>query len=64
MRATKDLDAWLIKWVRRQGGRPEVLEGRVALEGLGERHAALGAEVVALEPAHTVKGKVRRSKFS
>ena len=55
MRATKDLDAWLIKWVRRQGDRPEVLEGRVALEGLGERLATLGAELVVAKPSHTVK---------
>ena len=42
---------------RWQGSRLELLEGGIALEGLGERHAALGAEVVATEPAHTAKGK-------
>ena len=43
-------------WVRSQGSRLEPLEGGVALERLGERHAALGAEVVAVEAAHTAKG--------
>ena len=38
-----------------QGSRLEVREGGVALEGLGERHAALGAELVVAEPAHTAK---------
>ena len=51
-------------WVRRQGSRPEVLEGGVALERLSERHAALGAELVAVEPAHTAKGRVRRGECS
>ena len=44
-------------WVRSQGSRPELLEGGVALERLGERHATLGAELVEAEPAHTAKGK-------
>ena len=43
------------EWVRRQGSRLEVLEGGVALERLGERHAAFAAELVAAEPAHTAK---------
>ena len=43
------------EWVRWQGSRPELCEGRVALEGLGERHATLGAEGVAVEPVHTAK---------
>ena len=42
-------------WVRWQGSRPERLEGGVALQGLGERHATLRAEVVAVEAAHTAK---------
>ena len=42
-------------WVRWQGSRPELREGGVALEGLGERHATLGAELVAVEPAQTAK---------
>ena len=42
-------------WVRWQGSRLELLEGGIALQGLGERHATLGAEVVAAEAAHTVK---------
>ena len=41
--------------VRWQGSRPELFEGGVALEGLGERHAALGAELIGVEPAHTAK---------
>ena len=45
--------------VQGQGSRHEVLEGGVALEGLGDRHAALGAEPVAAEPTHTAKGRVR-----
>ena len=40
-----------------QGSRPERLEGLVALEGLGERHATLGAELVFGEAAHTAKRK-------
>ena len=51
-------------WVRWQGSRLKLLEGLVALEGLGERHAALGAEVVAVEPAHTAKGMVSRGEGS
>ena len=43
------------EWVQWQRSRPERLEGGVALERLGERHAALGAELVAVEPAHTAK---------
>ena len=39
----------------RRGSRPEHLQGRIALQGLGECHATLGAEVVVAEPAHTVK---------
>ena len=50
------------KWVRWLGSRPEALEGGVALEGLGERHATLGAELVEPEPAHTAKGSVGRGK--
>ena len=42
-------------WFRWQGSILEPLEGGVALEGLGERHATLGAELVVLEPAHTAK---------
>ena len=42
-------------WVRSPDSRLELLEGRVALEGLGEHHAALGAKVVGIEPAHTEK---------
>ena len=49
-------------WVRWRGSRLEELEGGVALERLGERHAALGAELVEFEPAHTAtegeKGQV------
>ena len=52
------------EWVRWLSSRPELLEGRVALEGLGERHAALGAELVAAEPAHTANGRVRRGECS
>ena len=52
------------EWVRRQGSRLEVLEGGVALERLGERHANLGAELVVAEPAHTAKGRVRRGECS
>ena len=44
-------------WVRWQGSRPEPLQGSVALEGLGERHATLGAELVFGEAAHTAKRK-------
>ena len=44
------------KWIRLQGSRPELLRGCVALDGLGERHANLGAELVVAEAAHTVKG--------
>ena len=42
-------------WVRWQGSRLEQRERRVALEGLGERHASRGAKVVAHEAAHTAK---------
>ena len=52
------------EWDRWQGSRPELLEGGVALERLGERHATLGAELVALVPAHTAKGRVRRGECS
>eukprot|EP00964_Phaeocystis_antarctica_P018375 scaffold10153_cov65-Phaeocystis_antarctica.AAC.3 len=38
-----------------QGSRLERREGRVALEGLGERHATRGAEVVEAEAAQTAK---------
>ena len=52
-------------WVRWQGSRPERLEGRIALQGLGERHASLRAEVVEQEAAHTAKagweGPVQRA---
>ena len=37
------------------GHRRERREGRVALEGLGERHATLRAEFVPAEAAHTAK---------
>ena len=40
---------------RWQGSRLERREGRVALEGLGERHATLRTEVVVAEAAHTAK---------
>ena len=50
------------EWLRWQGSRPELFEGLVALEGLSERHAALGAELVEVEPAHTAKGRVRRGE--
>ena len=40
---------------RWQGSRLERREGRVALEGLGERHASRGAEVVVAEAAQTAK---------
>ena len=51
--------------VRLKGSGLERLEGGVALDGLGERHAALGAELVAAEPARTAqsnceKGRVQR----
>ena len=52
------------EWVRWLGSRPELFEGRVALERLGERHAALGAELVVVEPAHMAKGRVRRGECS
>eukprot|EP00964_Phaeocystis_antarctica_P091078 scaffold58354_cov54-Phaeocystis_antarctica.AAC.2 len=42
-------------WVRWQGSRLEVREGRISLQGLGDRHATLGAEVVPLEPAQLAK---------
>jgi hypothetical protein len=42
-------------WVRWRGSRQERLEGGVALEGLGERHATLGAELVVRKAAQTVK---------
>ena len=51
-------------WVQWQGSRLEPLEGGVALERLGERHAALAAELVAVEPAHTAKGSVSRGAGS
>ena len=38
-----------------QGSRPEVRKGRVDLQRLGERHATLGAEVVAEDAAQTAK---------
>jgi hypothetical protein len=44
-------------WVRWQGSRPERLEGGVALERLGERHATLGPELVVAEPGHTAQRK-------
>ena len=40
-------------WVRWQGSRLQLREGGVALED--ERHANLGAEVVAVEAAQTAK---------
>ena len=40
---------------RWRGSRLERLEGRAALEDLGERHASRGAEVVAAEAAQTAK---------
>ena len=40
-------------WVRWQGSRPEEREGRIALEGLGDRHALRGAELGEDEAAHT-----------
>ena len=43
------------RWVRWQGSGLELREGRVSLEGLGECHAILGAEVVAGEAAQTAK---------
>ena len=46
------------------GSRLEPLEGGVDLERLSERHAALAAELVAVEPAHTAKGRVRRGECS
>ena len=49
-------------WVRWQGSRPEVLEGGVALERLGERHAALGAELVVAEPALTRQRKGEKER--
>ena len=51
-------------WVRWQGSRPELLEGRIFLEGLGDRHATRGAEFVALEAAQTGKegGKGKSSE--
>ena len=42
-------------WVQWPGSRPEYLDGRVALEGLGERLATLGAELVVSKPLHTAK---------
>ena len=44
-------------WVRWQASRLERREGRISLEGLDNRHAALGAEFVAAEAAHTAKRK-------
>ena len=52
------------EWFRWSGSRPEPFQGRVALEGLSERHAALGAELVVAEPAYAATGRVRRSKYS
>jgi hypothetical protein len=49
------------RWVRWQGSRLQRLEGGVALEGLGKRHAILGAELVELEAAQTAKEKVKRA---
>ena len=49
-------------WIRWQGSRLEPLEGRVALEGLGERHAALGAELVVAEPALTRQRKGEKER--
>ena len=46
------------EWVRWQGSRLEPLEGGVDLERLSEGNAALGAELVVVEPAHTAKGSV------
>ena len=43
------------EWVQMQGSRLELLEGRIALERLGERHASRGAEVVVVEAAQTGK---------
>eukprot|EP00964_Phaeocystis_antarctica_P136634 scaffold101082_cov49-Phaeocystis_antarctica.AAC.2 len=43
------------RWVRWQGSGLEVREGRVSLEGLGDRHAPRGAELVVVEAAHTAK---------
>eukprot|EP00964_Phaeocystis_antarctica_P135067 scaffold99413_cov65-Phaeocystis_antarctica.AAC.3 len=43
------------EWVRWQGSRLERRESRVALEGLGERHATRGAELVVAEAAHRAK---------
>ena len=51
-------------WIRSQGSRLELLEVGVALERLGERDAALGAELVVAEPAHTAKGRVGRGECS
>ena len=51
-RAVKDRDAGRVQW---QDSRPELVEGGIALQGLGERHATLGAELVEAEPAHTAK---------
>jgi hypothetical protein len=42
-------------WVRWQGSRLQLLEGGVALEGLGERHAILRAEVVVFKAAQMAK---------
>ena len=39
------------EWVRWLGSRLELLQGGVALERLGERHATLGAERVEAEAA-------------
>ena len=43
------------RWVRWQGSRLELREARAALEGLSERHATLGAEVVVFKAAQTAK---------
>ena len=50
------------EWVQWQGSRPERLQGGVALERLGERQAAFGAELVVAEPAHTAKGREKKSE--
>ena len=50
---------WASGFDGRGRSRPELLEGGVALERLGERrHAAVGAELVVGEPTHTAEGMV------
>ena len=46
------------EWIRWQGSRQERIEGCVALEGLGERHASVGVKFVVLEAAQIEKGQV------